>query len=399
MKKKSIKEIKDIDVRGKLVFVRVDFNVPLHHIGEIIDDTRIRTALPTLQHLADNGAKVVCASHLGRPGGTKQSDLTLQPVARRLSQLLDREVQFPGETLGEKIETAKSRLKEGDILLLENLRFHPGETVNDTAYAQQLAKNIDIYVNEAFGASHRSHASIQAITRFVPVLAAGFLLKKEIDALSMAIENPPENYTLILGGAKVVDKIPLVTNLMEKTRKILIGGAMAYSFLKAKEFNVGRSEVEEDSLPICKDIMEKAEKKEIKLLLPVDHIAAHAIEPEVTIRMIKRSEHIPDEMMGLDIGFETIQLYSQELKDAELIVWNGPLGVFELETFSAGTIEIARAVAAGSAASIICGGDTVASIHKAGVADHMTHLSTGGGAALQFLAGETLPGIEALVKE
>jgi 3-phosphoglycerate kinase len=309
MKKKSIKEIKDIDVKGKLVFVRVDFNVPLHHAQEIIDDTRIRTALPTLQHLVDNGAKVVCASHLGRPGGTKRSDLTLQPVARRLSQLLDREVQFPGETLGEEIETAKSRLKEGDILLLQNLRFHPGETANDTAYAQQLAKNIDIYVNDAFGASHRSHASIQAITRFVPILAAGFLLKKEIDSLNMAIENPPENYTLILGGAKVADKIPLVTNLMDRVRKILIGGAMAYSFLKANEFKVGRSEVEEDSLQICKDIMDKAEKNKIKLLLPVDHIAAHAIEPEVTIRMIKRSEHIPDEMMGLDIGFETIQLF------------------------------------------------------------------------------------------
>ncbi|MCP5102708.1 MAG: phosphoglycerate kinase [bacterium] len=393
------KFIKDIDVRGKLVFVRVDFNVPLSPTREISDDTRIRTALPTLRYLVANGAKIVCASHLGRPGNKKKNGLTLRPVARRLSKLLDREVLFPGETIGKKIETAKAGLKEGDILLLENLRFHPGETVNDRTYAHELAKNIDFYVNDAFGACHRSHASIQAITQCVPVSVAGFLLKQEIDFLSMALETSPENYTLILGGAKVADKIPFITNLMAKARKVLVGGAMAYSFLKAKGIGVGKSEVEEESLELCKDIMKKAEEKKIKLILPVDHIAAHAIEPEVTIRMIKRSEEIPDEMMGLDIGFETIHLFSRELKDAELVVWNGPLGVFELETFSAGTIEIARAVAGGSATSIIGGGDSVAAIHKAGVADQITHLSTGGGAALQFLAGEELPGINALSEE
>ncbi len=396
MKKKSIE---NIDVKGKRVFVRVDFNVPLNDAREIIDDTRIKTALPTLQHLVKNGAKIICASHLGRPDGKKKNDLILLPVARRLTKLLGRDIQFPGEIIGKEIDAAKSRLKEGDILLLQNLRFHPGETANDPDFARELAKDIDIYVNDAFGASHRAHASIQAITQFVPLSVAGFLLNKEVEALSLALENPPKNYTVILGGAKVSDKLPLIQNLMQKARKILIGGAMAYSFLKAKGFNIGRSEVEDDALPLCKEIMEKAAKKEIKLLLPVDHIAAFAIEPEVTIRMIKRGEEIPDEMMGLDIGFETIQLYTQELKDAQLIVWNGPLGVFELETFSAGTIEIARAVASGSAITIVGGGDTTAAINKAGVADHFTHLSTGGGAALEFLAGMKLPGIEALPEE
>lgn len=396
MKKKSFE---NIDVKGKCVFVRVDFNVPLTDAREIIDDTRIKTALPTLRRLVEKGAKIVCASHLGRPDGKKKNELTLQPVAQRLAKLLGREVQFPGEIIGKAIDTAKSRLKEGEILLLQNLRFHPGETSNDPDFARELAKDIDIYVNDAFGASHRAHASIQAITQFVPISVAGFLLNKEVKALSMALENTPQNYTVILGGAKISDKLPLIQNLMQKARKILIGGAMAYSFLKAKGLNIGRSEVEDDTLPLCKEIMEKAEKKEIKLLLPVDHIASYAIEPEVTIRMIKRGEEIPDEMMGLDIGFETIQLYTQELKDAQLIVWNGPLGVFEMETFAAGTIEIARAVVSGSAITIVGGGDTTAAINKAGVADQITHLSTGGGAALEFLAGLKLPGIEALPEE
>lgn len=396
MKKKSIE---NIAVKGKRVFVRVDFNVPMNDAHEISDDTRIKTSLPTLRYLVDNGAKIVCASHLGRPNGKKKLDLTMEPVARRLAKLLGRDVQFPGEIIGKEVDVAKSRLKEGDILLLQNLRFHAGETGNDPDFARELAKDIDIYVNDAFGASHRAHASIEAITRMVPVSCAGFLLKKEIDFLSMALENHKKNYVVILGGAKVSDKLPLIQNLIKKAKKILIGGAMAYSFLKAKGFDVGRSEVEDDQLPLCKDIMETADKMKIKFLLPVDHIAAHAIEPEVTIRMIRKGETIPDEMMGLDIGFETIELYTQELKGADLIVWNGPLGVFEIDTFSAGTIEIARAVASGSATTIVGGGDTIAAINKAGIADQITHLSTGGGAALEFLSGLKLPGIEALPNE
>lgn len=396
MKKKSIE---NIDVKDKRVFVRVDFNVPLNDAREITDDTRIKSTLPTFQYLIEHGAKIVCASHLGRPDGREKADLSLQPVAQRLSKLLGRDVQFPGKITGKEIDAAKSGLKEGDVLLLQNLRFNPGETANDPDFARELAKDIDIYVNDAFGASHRAHASIEAITRLVPITCAGLLLKKEIEFLSMALENHTKNYMVVLGGAKVSEKIPLIQNLMDKARKILIGGAMAYSFLKAKGFDVGRSEVEEDSLQTCKNIMEMAKQKKIKFLLPVDHIAAHRIEPEVTIRMIKKGEGIPDEMMGLDIGFETIQLYIQELKEADLIVWNGPLGVFEIDTFSAGTIEIARAIISGSATTIVGGGDTISAINKAGVADQITHLSTGGGAALEFLSGLKLPGIESLPNE
>ena len=396
MKKKSIE---NIDVKGKRVFLRVDFNVPLNDAQEITDDTRIKSTLPTIQYLVEHGAKIVCASHLGRPDGKEKPDLSLKPVAQRLSKLLGRDIQFPGKITGKEIDDAKSRLKEGEILLLQNLRFNPGETANDPDFARELAKDIDIYVNDAFGASHRAHASIEAITRLVPITCAGLLVKKEIEFLSLALENHTKNYIVILGGAKVSEKIPLIQNLMNKAQKILIGGAMAYSFLKAKGFDVGRSEVEEDELQTCKNIMETASQKNIKLLLPVDHIAAHTVEPEVTIRMIKKDEGIPDGMMGLDIGFETIQLYVQELKGADLIFWNGPLGVFEIDTFSAGTIEIARAIASGSATTIVGGGDTISAINKAGVADQITHLSTGGGAALKFLSGLKLPGIESLPNE
>jgi len=396
MKKKSLK---DVTVKGKRVFLRVDFNVPLEEregVTVVSDDTRIKASLPTLRHLVDGGGKIICASHLGRPKGEKNPLLSLKPVAERLSRLLNREVTFSGETIGPEVEALKSQLMEGEILLLENLRFNPGETKNDEQLAGELAKNIDIYINDAFGACHRAHASIRKITEFVPVAAAGFLLEKEIEFLGMATDNPPKNYTVILGGAKVSDKIPLITNLMEKAKKILIGGAMAYTFLKAKGVDVGNSKVEDDFIDTCRDIMEKAEEKKVKLLLPVDHVAAVEIEPEVTIRLIKRGKEIPPDMMGLDIGFDTIQLYSEELEDAVLIVWNGPMGVFEIENFSSGTIEIAKAVAVSTATTIIGGGDSVAAINKAGVADKISHISTGGGAALEFLSGKKLPGIESL---
>lgn len=393
MKKKSLN---DITVKGKRVFLRVDFNVPLDEQQEITDDTRIKASLPTLRHLIDEGAKIVCASHLGRPKGEKKTEFSLKPVARRLSELLDQEVIFNGETTGPGIDSLKSQLNEGQVLLLENLRFHPGETKNDEQLAGELAKDIDIYINDAFGACHRAHASIQKITKLVPVAAAGFLLQKEIDFLGMATENPPQNYCVILGGAKVSDKIPVITNLLDKAQKILIGGAMAYTFLKAKGENVGNSRVETDFIDTCKDILEKAGEKQVKLLLPIDHVAAIKIEPEVTIRMIKKGKEIPEHMMGLDIGFDTIYLYKEELADAELIVWNGPMGVFEIENFAAGTEEIAKAVAASSATTIVGGGDSVAAVHKAGVAEKITHISTGGGASLEFLSGKKLPGIESL---
>lgn len=393
MKKKSLN---DINVKGKRVFLRVDFNVPLDDQQEITDDTRIKASLPTLRHLVDKGAKIICASHLGRPKGEMIPELSLKPAAARLSELLDREIIFTGEIIGPGIDSLKSRLKEGQILFLENLRFHPGETKNDQQFAGELAKDVDIYINDAFGACHRSHASVQKITEFVPAAAAGFLLQKEIDFLGMATENPPEKYYVILGGAKVSDKIPVITNLLDKAQKILIGGAMAYTFLKAKKENVGNSRIETDFLDTCKDIMKKAEEKQVKLLLPIDHVAAIRIEPEVTIRMIKKGKEIPENMMGLDIGFDTINLYKEELADAGLIVWNGPMGVFEIENFAAGTEEIAKALAESSAITIIGGGDSVAAVHKAGVADKITHISTGGGASLEFLSGIKLPGIESL---
>jgi 3-phosphoglycerate kinase len=395
MKKKSITEI---PVRGKRVFVRVDFNVPLNEKQEVMDDTRIKASLPTLGYLVDEGARIVCASHLGRPKGEKKPEFSLKPAAERLSRLLNREVKFAGETVGPEVESLKAQLKDGDILMLENLRFYPGETENDGQFAKELAENIDIYINDAFGASHRAHASIQKITEFVPAAVAGFLLKKEIDFLNMATENPPENYTVILGGVKVSDKIPVITNLMEKAQKILIGGAMAYTFLRAKMVDVGNSLVEDDFIPVCKDIIKKAKEKNIKLLLPIDHVAAVKIEPEVTICMVKKGKVIPENMMGLDIGFETIELYCRELKDAELIVWNGPMGVFEIENFAAGTMEIAKAVAESPATTIIGGGDSVSAVNKAGVADKVTHISTGGGASLEFLSGKKLPGIESLAE-
>lgn len=393
------KSIKDIDVKGKRVFVRVDFNVPLHETGEIRDDTRIKAAIPTLEYLAKEGARVVCASHLGRPDGKKNAGLTLKRTAQRLSKLMGRDIRFNGELTGKKVNTLKAQLNEGDIFLLENLRFNPGEDADDTVFAKALAKDIDIYVNDAFGASHRNHASIRAITQFVPVRAAGFLLKNELDFLE-EIKNKPElAVTVILGGDRTADKIPLISGLMDKADKFLLGGATAYCFLAAQGVHVGRTDIDESLLPVCRDILKQAAEKNVKFLLPVDHIAAMAIEPEVTIRMIKKGEDIPHEMMGLDIGFETIQLYSRELKGAELVVWNGPLGVFEIDTFSAGTTEIAREVADLDGITFAGGGDTVAAIEKAGVSQKLTHLSTGGTAALMSFAGQTLPGIAALTEE
>ena len=390
------KFIKDIDVSGKLVFVRNDFNVPLNEKGEITDETRIISSLPTLEYLTENGAKIVCASHLGRPEGERKTALSLKPVAEKLSRLLQTKVKFNGTTVGKKISKIKSKLKKGEILLLENLRFDQGETQNDEKLARELANGIDIFVNDAFGTAHRSHASITKMTEFVPVSAAGFLLKKEIDFLSMAVENPPENYVIILGGSKVSDKISVIKNLINKASTFLIGGAMAYTFLKAKGFKVGNSKVEEDYLQECSEILKKADENNVKMLLPVDHIAATKIEPDITVKMIKRGEDIPEEMMGLDIGFETIKLYLFEIEKAELIVWNGPMGVFEINLFSAGTTEIAKAIEASSATSIIGGGDSISAVNKTCSPDQISHISTGGGATIEFLSGKKLPGIEAL---
>jgi 3-phosphoglycerate kinase len=390
--------LQDVPVKGKLVFVRNDFNVPLDASGSITDDTRIQAAIPTFRYLVANGARVVCASHLGRPKGEVIPDCSLAPVAKRLGELLGQAVSFCPEVVGAKAEKAKAKLKAGKVLLLENLRFHPGETKNDAAFAAELAKGIDLYVDDAFGACHRAHASIDQITRFVPLAVAGFLLKKEIDFLGMAANNPPDNYLVILGGAKVSDKLPLLTHLVTKADTILIGGAMAYTFLLAQGMDVGASRVEKDCLGLCREILEKAQAAGVRILLPRDHIAATKIEPNITVRIIRSGEGIPGEMMGLDIGPETVELFRAEIARAALIFWNGPMGVFEVDTFAGGTMEIAAAVAAAKATTIIGGGDSIAAVNKAGVARCISHISTGGGAALEFLAGDKLPGIEALAE-
>jgi 3-phosphoglycerate kinase len=392
------KFVQDVPVKGKLVFVRNDFNVPLDTAGRITDDTRIKAALPTFRYLIENGARVVCSSHLGRPKGEVIPECTLAPVARRLGELLKQDVQFCPETVGVKAEKAKAKLKAGQVLMLENLRFHPGETKNDPAFAAALAKGIDLYVDDAFGACHRAHASIDAITRHVPLSVAGLLLKKEIDFLSLASENPPDDFLVILGGAKVSDKLPLLKHLLTRADAILIGGAMAYTFLKAEGMDVGASRVEKENLELCRDIRRQAAERGVRFLLPIDHIAATKIEPNITVRIIKPGEEIPGEMMGLDIGPETVEAYLTEIARARLIFWNGPMGVFEVDTFSGGTMEVAAAVAQAKATTIVGGGDTLAAVNKAGVANRISHVSTGGGAALEFLAGDKLPGIEALAE-
>jgi len=388
--------INGLDLKGKTVFVRNDFNVPLDKEGNITDDTRIRASLKTIEYLIDKGAKIICASHLGRPKGEKKPEFSLKPVSIRLKELLKREIIFIGETIGEEIDRIKANLKEGEILLLENLRFYKDEKKNGEKLAKELAKNIDIYINDAFGTCHRAHCSMVKITEFIDIAAAGFLLKKEIEYLGMAVLNPPEKYIAIMGGAKVSDKIPILKNLLSKASSILIGGAMAYTFLKAQGFKTGNSLVEEEYIDTCKDILGIAKEKGVKIMLPIDHIVAVKIEPDVTVRLTKRDEEIPDSMMGLDIGMETVKAYCEEIEKAELIVWNGPMGVFEVELFSGGTTEIAKAVANSKAISIIGGGDSISAINKIGLANKITHISTGGGAALEFLSGEKLPGIEAL---
>jgi 3-phosphoglycerate kinase len=392
------KSVQDVSVRDKLVFVRNDFNVPLDAAGRITDDTRIRAALPTFRFLLENGARVVCSSHLGRPKGEVIPECSLAPVAKRLGELLGKTVSFCPETVGPKAEKAKGRLKPGQVLLLENLRFHPGETKNDPAFAAELAKGIDLYVDDAFGACHRAHASIDAITRCVPMAVAGLLLKKEIDFLRLATDDPSRPYLVILGGAKVSDKLPLLNHLVTKADTILVGGAMAYTFLKARGMNVGHSKVEEECLATCLDILRQAEARGVRFILPKDHIAAVTIEPNITLRIIRPDEEIPGEMMGLDIGPETVEQFKTEIGRAKLIFWNGPMGVFEVDTFAGGTMEIAAAVAAAKATTIIGGGDSVAAVNKAGVAERISHISTGGGASLEFLAGDKLPGIEALAE-
>ncbi|HSE31342.1 MAG TPA: phosphoglycerate kinase [Pyrinomonadaceae bacterium] len=395
--------ITDLDLSGKRVFIRVDFNVPIKD-GKVDDDTRIRASLPTIQYATEHKARVILASHLGRPKGERVEKYSLRPVADHLSDLLKREVGFATDCIGEPAQTAASGLKDSDVLLLENLRFHKEEEKNDEEFSRQLASLCDgLYVNDAFGAAHRAHASTAGITKFVAKAAAGLLMQKELDYLGRVITNPEHPFAAILGGAKVSDKIPVIKALIDRgVDKLLIGGAMAYTFLKAEGFTVGKSLVEDNMLDTAREIRKRAEEKGIAFLLPTDHQVVDSYEPIKGEKIVAKT--IPIEftnigLVGMDIGVETVALFSSALNDARTIIWNGPMGVFEEPPFDEGTIGVARAVAEAAdrgATVIVGGGDSVAAVTRAGVADRITHISTGGGATLEFLAGEELPGVAAL---
>jgi len=394
--------IRDLDLAGQRVFIRVDFNVPIKE-GKVDDDTRIRASLPTIQYAIEQDGRVILASHLGRPKGERVEKYSLRPVAEHLSDLLNRPVAFADDCVGEETEKKVGMLQDGDLLLLENLRFHKEEEKNDDGFAQQLARLCDIYVNDAFGTAHRAHASTVGITKYVSKAAAGLLMQKELEYLGRVINNPEHPFVAILGGAKVSDKIPVINALIDRrVDKILIGGAMAYTFLKAEGFTVGKSLVEDNMLQTALQIKERAAEKGIELLLPTDHQVVDSYEPIKGQQIVAKT--IPIEftnvgLVGMDIGTETVAHFAQALSDARTVIWNGPMGVFEEPPFDQGTISIAKAVAEAAdrgAIVIVGGGDSVAAITQAGVADHITHISTGGGATLEFLAGKELPGVTAL---
>ena len=389
--------IRDLDLTNKRVFIRVDFNVPLEK-GAVAEDTRIRETIPTLKFAINRGARLVLASHLGRPKGKPDPKYTLKPVAARLAELLGQPVAFAADCVGPEAESKSRALKDGDVLLLQNVRYHPEEEANDENFSRQLAALCDqLYVCDAFGSAHRAHASVVGITKFVKQAAAGLLMERELAYLGKAISNPERPFIAVLGGTKVSDKIEVVQNLMKLADGMLIGGAMAYTFLKSQGQPVGKSLVEDDKLDLAKSLLEQARAKNFNLRLPVDHVVAQS--PSSTDTKITDIAQTPPDLMGLDIGPKTVELFSRDLASAKLIVWNGPLGMFERPAFSAGTLGIAKAVAEATeagATSIVGGGDSVAAVEEAGVAAKISHISTGGGASLEFLAGRKLPGVEAL---
>jgi len=391
-------KLRDLDLRDKTVFLRVDFNVPLDKNLGITSDSRIKASLPTLTYLLKQGAKVVAASHLGRPKGQILSKFSLRPVAERLSRRLSREVFLAPDVIGTKVDKLKFDLLSGQILLLENLRFYTEETSNDRDFARELAKEIDCYVNDAFGVCHRAHASVVAITEFIEKAAAGFLVAKEVRSLNKIIHNPEKPFVAILGGAKVSDKIPVIENLLTKAENILIGGAMAYTFFAAQGYGVGQSLVEKDKFELANQILIKAGEKGVNLQLPQDHIVSRSMDDHASIQTID-SLPIPSELMALDIGPKTVKAYSDIIHLAKTILWNGPMGVFEITPFSEGTTQIANAVAASESLSIIGGGDSVSAVHKSGVSKQISYISTGGGATLEYIAKESLPGIEVLLEK
>lgn len=390
------KSIKDIDVANKRVIVRVDFNVPLDkETGDITDDRRIRAALPTIQYLMSQKARVILVSHLGRPKGGFDPKLSMKPAAERLSELLGQPVLLASDVIGEDARKKAEALQPGEVLMLENVRFHKEETKNDPAFARELASLADVYVNDAFGTAHRAHASTAGLARFLPAVS-GFLIQKEIEIMGAALADPARPFVAILGGAKVSDKIGVIENLLDKVDTLIIGGGMAYTFLAATGRNVGLSICERDKIDLAANLMAKAEAKHVKLLLPSDVVIADRFAEDANTRVVT-VDQIPDDWMGLDIGPQTIKVFTEAIKQAATIVWNGPMGVFEFEAFATGTREIARAIAESSAISIIGGGDSAAAVEQMGFADRVTHVSTGGGASLEFLEGKILPGIDCLM--
>ena len=388
------KTVRDLDVAGKKVLVRVDFNVPLNDKGEITDDTRITASLPTIQYLLEQKAAVILMAHLGRPKGQVKPELSLAPVAKHLGKLLGKKILFAPDCVGEAAQAAASKLKPGHILLLENLRFHKEEEKNDMDFAEKLASLADLYVNDGFGVSHRAHASVEGVTHFLPA-AAGFLLEKEIQYVGQAVTNPLHPFVAIIGGAKVSDKIGVISNLLDKVDTLLIGGGMANTFLAAQGYKMGKSLVEEDKLDLAKELLAKAKKNKVNMLLPTDLVMAAAFAPDAE-HVTETVKNLNQAYMALDIGAETSKAYAEALADAKMIVWNGPMGVFEMDAFCKGTEAVAKAVAKSRATSIVGGGDSVAAIEKLGLAKRITHISTGGGASLEYLEGKVLPGVAAL---
>ena len=385
--------MKDIDVKGKRVFVRVDFNVPMED-GNITDETRIRAAIPTIEQLVENGAKVILASHLGRPKGEVNEEMRLTAVGERLAQLLNKKVTKLDESIGEAVESTVAKMEDGDIVLLENVRFHKGEEKNDEQLAKSFANLADIYVNDAFGAAHRAHASTEGIAKHIPAVS-GVLMEKELDVLGKALSNPDRPFTAIIGGAKVKDKIGVIENLLDKVDHLIIGGGLSYTFTKAQGHDIGKSLLEEDKIELAQSFIEKAKEKGVQLHMPVDAVVANEFSKDAQTEVVA-IDAIPSEWMGLDIGPKTAANYAEIIKNSKLIIWNGPMGVFEMDKFANGTKTVADAMAQTEGYTIIGGGDSAAAVEKFEVADKMDHISTGGGASLELMEGKELPGIVAL---